>query len=271
MRRFASKSVVTAAQISASAASALAGARRFYTPPADLVKLYQGEFDRGAFPADIVPSDATLFAKFLYRAAEAGNSFDAITKDFKSIEAASKKLPVFWQRSVDLDAVAEFKALSPATLFTLNWMQGNGMLDLIPNVEEAYATFVNAKQKKVVAKVYVNPAQLSDAGLLAKAKEVAAKLQAQNESIKGFTLVVNAIADSDIKSGFTVDLVGAYQNEAQGEQSAKGDAAREIDYTQVPQAKATKTKWDDSAEVEVLNKYFESLAKYDLEEAKNGV
>lgn len=264
MRRFNCSSTLLATSV-------LSGARRFYSPPADLTKLYQSDFDRTPFPTDIVPSDATLFAKFLYKAAEGNNSFDAILKDFKSIEATAKKLPVFWQRAVELDGVKEFQALSPPTLFILHWMQSNGMLDLVPSVEEVFSTYVNAKQKKVVAKVYVAPSQIGDAGLLAKAKEVAVKLQAQNPSIKSHTLVITALADNDIKSGFAVDLVGAYHSVAVGDQASKADEAREVDYTQVPVAKSNKTKWDDSAEVEVLNKYFESLAMYDLEEATNGV
>jgi hypothetical protein len=151
-------------------------------------------------------------------------------------------------------------------------MQDNGMLELIPQVEEAYSTYVNAKQKKAVAKVFVNPSQTADSSLLAKAQAAAAKLQNENASLKGYTLVVTAIADADIKSGFAVDLNGAYYSEAKGDEVATGNtAAKEVDYTQVPQSKFNKTKWEDSAEVEVLGKYFESLAKYDAEEAKVGV
>lgn len=267
LRRFTSK-----AQFTASSVFSVSGALRCYTPPADIAKLYSSEFDRGGFPVDIVPSDSALFAKFLYKAAEAsGGNFDAIIKDFKSIEVATKKLPVFWQLSVQLETVPEFKALQPSVLFTLHWMQSNGMLDLIGNVEEVFATYANAKQKKVVAKVFVNPSALNDGALLAKAKEVAVKLQAKNESLKSFTLVVQAIADPDVKSGFTVDVAGAYQNEAVGDVADKSAVAREVDYTLVPQGKITQTKWEDSAETEVLAKYFDSLAKYDLEEAKVGV
>lgn len=264
LRRFSSVSALPLASV--------AVARRFYTPPAEVAKLYQTDFDRQQFPCDIVPSDATLFAKFLYKSAEANNGFDTITKDFQTISTASKKLPVFWQRSANVEAIAEFKALSPATTFTLQWMQSNGMLELIPQVEESFATYVNAKQKKAVAKVYVNPTQLTDSAVLGKAKEVAAKLLAENASLKGYTLAVQAIADADVKSGFTVDLAGAYYSAAKGDEVQAGaGAAKDIDYTQVPQAKISKTKWEDSPETEVLGKYFDSLAKYDAEEAKIGV
>lgn len=264
LRRFSSVSALPVASV--------AIARRFYTPPADLTKLYQSDFDHQQFPCDIVPSDATLFAKFLYKAAEANNGFEAISRDFQTIAAASKKLPVFWQRSANVENIAEFKGLSPATTFTLFWMQSNGLLELIPSVEESFATYVNAKQKKTVAKVYVNPSQVGDATLLAKAKEVAAKLQAANKALNGFTLVVQAIPDSDIISGFSVDLAGAYHIEAKGVEVKSGSGvAKEVDYTQVPASKFTKTKWEDSAETEILGKYFESLAKYDAEEAKIGV
>jgi hypothetical protein len=264
LRRFSSVSALPVASV--------ALARRFYTPPADLTKLYQSDFDHQQFPCDIVPSDATLFAKFLYKSAEASNNFETITKDFQTIAAASKKLPVFWQRSITLETVAEFKGLSPATTFTLFWMQSNGMLEIIPNVEESFATYVNAKQKKAVAKVYVNPKQVGDAAVLAKAKEIATKLQAANKALAGFNLVILPVPDVDIVSGFAVDLAGAYHSEAKGEEIKTGSGAeKEIDYTQVPASKFVKTKWEDSAETEVLGKYFESLAKYDAEEAKIGV
>jgi hypothetical protein len=262
MRRFASSCVPV---------SVVALARRFYTPPADLTKLYQSDFDLQAFPTAVVPSDSTLFAKFLFKAAEQNNNFDVVLKDFQTIATVSKKLPVFWQRSVELDSVAEFKQLAPSTLFTLHWMRSNDLLELIPQVSEVFETFVNAKNKKVVARVFVNPAATGDQALLAKAKDVAAKLLAGNAALKGYTLVVNAVADADIKSGFAVDVAGAYHSEAKGDEVATGaGAAREVDYTAVPLPKALKTKWDDSAETEVLSKYFESLAKYDAEEAKIG-
>ena len=263
LRRFTSASTAPLASV--------AVARRFYTPTAEVKKVYQSDFERGQFPCDIVPSDATLFAKFLYKSAESGNNFETIQKDFKTIADASKKLPVFWQRSVDLEKVNEFKGLSPATTFTLHWMQSNGMLEIIPSVEEVYNVYVNAKQKKAVAKVFVNPKQINDSALLNKAKEAAAKLQAENASLKGYSLTVQAIGDSDILSGFSVDLNGAFFSEAKGEEVKTATAAAEVDYTQVPKSTFTKTKWDDSAETEVLGKYFESLAKYDAEEAKVGV
>lgn len=263
LRRFSSVSALPLASV--------AVARRFYTPPAEITKIYQSDFERGQFPCDIVPSDATLFAKFLYKSAEAGNSFETIQKDFKTISEAAKKLPVFWQRSSNLAEINEFKGLSPATTFTLHWMQSNGMLEVIPAVEEVYNVYVNAKQKKAVAKVFVNPKQVNDTALLNKAKEAAAKLQAENAALKGFTLTVQAIGDADILSGFSVDLNGAYFSEAKGEEIKTASAAAEVDYTQVPKSTFSKTKWDQSAETEVLGKYFENLAKYDAEEAKNGV
>lgn len=256
----------------ASLASAATVARRLYTPPADMKALYQSAFDREAFPVEIVPSDSTLFAKFLYKAAEKNNGFDAVLKDFNAIEATSKKLPVFWERTAKVDDIKEFASLSPAVLFTLNWMGANGMLEALPAVRTAFETYVNAKNKKVIAKIYVAPGKEADAATVNEAKAAAQQLHKGNAAVSGFALEFKVAADPEIVSGFAVDVGGAYASTAKGAdaQGAAG-AAREVDYTQVPASKVSKTKWADSVETEVLRKYFEQLALYDAEEAKVGV
>jgi len=249
--------------------------RRTYTPPAAMKELYQSDFERQAFPTDIVPSDSTLFAKFLYKAAEKTGNFDAITGDFGAINAAAKKLPIFWERTAVIDDVKEFASLSAPTLFVLNWMRANGMLENLAEVQAAFETYVNAKAKKVVAKIYVAPGEEKNATTVNAAKEAAQKLQKQSASIATFSMDYRVAADSTIKSGFSVDVNGAFVSTAKGQdamEGAGGDAAaKEVDYTAVPAAKYPKTKWEDSIETEVLRKYFDQLAQYDAEEAKYGV
>lgn len=246
----------------------VAGAARMYTPSEDLKKLYASNFENATFPLNIVPSDSTLFAKFLYKAAEPKSAFDATLKDFDAIAAASAKLPVFWERTADVENMAEFKALSPATFFTLIWMQNNGMLELLPGVRDSFETYVNAQKKKAVAKIYVNDAK--DASI-AEAKKVAQELHKANADLNGYTLEFKTVIDKDIVSGFAVELVGLYVNQAKGAESSAKVSADDIDYTNVPAPKITKTIWEDNVETEVLRKYIDQLAAFDAEEAKVGV
>ncbi|KAF5226301.1 hypothetical protein ECC02_000424 [Trypanosoma cruzi] len=248
--------------------SALAAAAvRFYTPSESLKKLYTSDFDKTEFPLSIVPSDSVLFAKFLYKAAEPNNSFDAILKDFQTIAAASSSLPIFWERTAVVEDVAEFKKLSEPMFFTLVWMQKNGMLDLIPEVSEIYETYVNAKMKRIVAKIYVAPGKEGDVG---EAKRVAQELHKEAKELAGHTLVFKTVVDRSIVTGFAVELAGQYVNRAEGHKS-HAPAADEADYTTIPAPRLPKTVWEDNIETEVLCRYLDSLAEYDAEEAKHGV
>ncbi|MDP2060413.1 MAG: hypothetical protein Q8J97_11790, partial [Flavobacteriaceae bacterium] len=161
----------------------LAAARRF-TPADDLKKLYASDFETQQYPCDIVPSDATLFAKFLFKASESKNAFDAVLKDFEAISAAAPKLPVFWERNEQVSQIAEFKALNPATLFTMIWMQENGMLSDLNQVRDAFETYVNAARKKVVAKILVGDAKADTTD----AKKVAQELLKENKQLSSYTL-----------------------------------------------------------------------------------
>jgi F0F1-type ATP synthase delta subunit len=258
-------------RIAAFRATALMG-RRFYAPPAALKELYQSDFDRQAYPVDIVPSDATLFAKFLYKAAEKSGNFDSILGDFAKIGEASKKLPIFWERTAVIDDIKEFSSLTAPTIFVLNWMRSNGMLEQIADVSAAFETYVNAKAKKVVAKIYVAPGQEKNAGIVNAAKEAAQKLHKAAAATANFTLDYKVVADSAITEGFSVDVNGAFVSNAKGADVADASAAaKEVDYTSVPASKFAKTKWEDSIETEVLRKYFDQLAAFDAEEAKYGV
>jgi len=247
-------------------ATRVAGAR-FYSPPEDLKKLYSSDFEAAAFPVGIVPSDSTLFAKFLYKAAEPKNAYDAILKDFETISAASTKLPVFWERTAVIDGMAEFKNLSAPTYFTLVWMQNNGMLELIPSVREAFETYVNAQRKKAVAKIYVNDAK----DVSAEAKKVATELHKSIAELNGFSLELKTVIDKSIVSGFAVEIAGRYVNQAKGAEASAKVASDDVDYTNVPVPKVSKTVWEDNVETEVLRKYIDQLAQYDAEEAKVGV
>lgn len=248
-------------------ATRVAGAR-FYTPPEDLKKLYASDFEAAAFPLNIVPSDSTLFAKFLYKAAEPKNAFDVILKDFDAIAAANTKLPIFWERTASVEGMPEFKSLNPATFFTLVWMQNNGMLELIPQVREAFETYVNAQRKKSVAKIFVSDAK--DASV-AEAKKVATELHKSVKELAGFALDFVVVVDKSIISGFAVELAGQFVNQAKGAEASSKVASDDIDYTNIPVPKVIKTVWDDNVETEVLRKYIDQLALYDAEEAKLGV
>ncbi|CBZ26538.1 conserved hypothetical protein [Leishmania mexicana MHOM/GT/2001/U1103] len=243
---------------------------RFYTPSEELKKLYASDFERAQFPVNIVPSDSVTFAKFLYKAVEPKGNFDAILKDFQTIAAAIPKLPVFWQRTVVVSEVKEFKSLSAPTTFTLEWMQSNGMLDLLPDVAEVYETYVNAKTKRVTAKIYVAPGKEQDRALVEKAKGVAEQVVKDNKQFVGYTLVPKVMVDRSIVEGFAVDVQGSYVNEAVGREKEM-QASGEVDYTTIPPPRLSKTTWEDNIETEVLRKYLDTLSLYDAEELKSGV
>lgn len=255
-------------RISAAAATRVACAARMYTPSEELKTLYATNFENATFPLNIVPSDSTLFAKFLYKAAEPKSAFDAVLKDFDTVAAASTKLPVFWERTADVESMAEFKGLSPAMFFTLVWMQNNGMLELLPAVRESFETYVNAQKKKAVAKIFVNDAK--DASI-AEGKKIAQELFKSAQELAGYTLEFKVVIDKDIVSGFAVELIGLYVNQAKGAEASTKISADDVDYTNVPTPKVTKTIWEDNVETEMLRKYIDQLALYDAEEAKNGV
>lgn len=244
-------------------------AARFYTPSEGLKKLYASDFDKAEFPASIVPSDSVLFAKFLYKAAEPQNSFDAILKDFQTIATAVPSLPVFWERTCRVDDIKEFKGLSEPTTFTLEWMQSNGMLDLLPEVAEAFETYANAKLKRAMVKIYVGPGKTGDTATIDKAKKIADELVKSNASFAGFQVSYKVLVDRSIVEGFAVDLQGNYVNEAKGRQVQTATA--EVDYTAVPVQRLPRTTWEVTIETEVLRKYLDGLAEYDAEEVKNGV
>lgn len=261
LRRLASAPVAAAAR--------LAGAARFYTASPELVKLYNSNFDAEAYPVDIVPGDSTLFAKFLYKAAEPKKELDGILKDFDTINTVAKKLGVFWERHADLEAVAEFKALNPATQFTLRWMQTNGVLEQLPAVRSTYETYVNAQKKRVVAKVSLKGSATDNAAEAAAAKVAAAELQKTIASATGCTLDFQFTVDPTIVSGYTLELSGKFVNAAKGAES--NAAVQDIDYTAIPVGKLLKTLWPENVETDVLRRYCEQHSQFDAEEAKNGV
>lgn len=239
-------------------------AARMYTPPEDLQKIFASDLENAKYPTDLVPSDSILFAKFLFKACEAKGNFDAVTKDFETIQAASAKLPIFWERNAELEKIAEFKGLNPATTFTLFWMQDNGMLEMLPAVREAFETYVSAQRNTVTAKIYVGDAK--DTKSVEAAKKAA---QAAHKDKR--TLAFKVVVDTDIVSGFAVDIAGCYISDAKGKEVAAAASSADVDYTNVPAPKLFKTIWDDNVETEVLRKYFDQLALYDQEEAKIGV
>lgn len=243
---------------------------RFYTPSEELRKLYDSDFERAQYPTNIVPSDSVVFAKFLYKAAEPKAAFDVIAKDFQTIAAAVPSLPVFWERTCIVGEVKEFKSLSAPMIFTLEWMQSNGMLDLLPDVAEVYEAYANAKMKRVSAKIYVAPGKERDAALVEKARKVAEQVVKENASLAGYQLTPKVLVDRSIVEGFAVDVQGTYINEAVGRKK-EVQAADETDFTTIPVPRLPKTTWEDNIETEVMRKYLDGLSLYDAEELKNGV
>ena len=241
--------------------------KRHFTPTEELKKIYSSDFESNKYPVDITASDAATFAKFLFTAAQQKNNLDAVQNDFATIAAASKKLEVFWERSVKVNQVAEFKGLNPATQFTLSWMQSNQMLELIPAVEEIYTILNNAQKKKVIATIHLPGPADKFAKEAAAAKAEATKLHSA-ERFKGTTLEFKFKVDREFVSGFTVDVQGAFASTAQGAEAAASESAsKEVDYTAVPMRKPLATTFGDNVEVEALPKYLDKLAKYDAEEA----
>ena len=251
-------------------ATCAAGAVRHLTPSEELKKLYESDFDKQKFPADVVPSQTSIFAQFLYKAAEPKNGQDAILKDLEAIAKASKTLPVFWERTIDVEKQAEFKGFQPATIFTLKWMQANGMLGELSTVRATFETFCNAKNGRIVAKVYLPGPEKDHAAAVKEAKEIAAKIQASAGNKN--KLEFNFVEESDFASGYAVEVCDQYYSTAKGkyEKSEKASAA-DVDYTNLPAHTPIKTKWEDNIETEVLRKYIDQLSKYDLEEQTNGV
>ena len=94
--------------------------------------------------------------------------------------------------------VREFKSLSAPMVFTLEWMQSNGMLELLPDVADVYETYVNAKMKRVAAKIYVARAKEGDRALVDEAKKVAEKVVRENKELAGYALVPKIIVDRSI-------------------------------------------------------------------------
>jgi len=246
-------------------------AMRMFAPSDDLKKLYNSEFEAAKFPVDIVPSDSATFAKFLFKAAEAKNNYDAILKDLQTIEGASKNLGVFWERTLKVDDIKEFKSLQPATLFTLNWMQANQMLEALPSTTNIFETLLNAHKKRVVARIWLPGPESKFAKEAAAAKEVAKKLHKESANA-AHSLDFVLLVDAEFVGGFAVDVQGKFHSTAEGKAEASTTgAAKEVDWTVVPESKPLATKWEDSVETEILRKYLDGLAKFDAEEAKNGV
>ncbi len=245
---------------------------RHLTPSDDLKKLYESDFDKQKFPADVVPSQTSLFAQFLYKAAEPKNEQSAILKDFEAIAAASKSLPVFWERTIDVEKATEFKSLNPATVFTMKWMQSNGMLSELSTVRATFETFCNAKNGRIVAKIYLPGPEKDFAAAVKEAKEIAAQLQSQSPKYSSQKLDFLVVEESDFASGFAVEVCDRYYSTAKGKnEKSEQSATVNIDYTNAPAHTPIKTKWDDNIETEVLRKYLDQLAKFDIEEQTNGV
>lgn len=243
------------------------GAARFasYKPSDDLLKLYDSDFEAAKFPIALIPSDTNLFAQFLFKAVEPKGNFDAILNDIKTVKTA--KLPVFWERTHEVEEIKEFANVSPATKFTMIWMQKNGLLGGFGEVATSYNTLVNAQKKKHPVTIFVGDMKTDVKG----AQEDAKKMQA-GTPFDGFALNFETVLDSSIVSGYNVEACGKFLNKAKGASAAvAGATSGPTDYTAVPQVTYAKTVTPENVEGEMLSRYFENLAQYDEEEAKNGV
>lgn len=242
---------------------------RFYTPSEQLKALYASDFEKADFPCEIVSSDSSLFAKFLYKAAESQGNLDSVLGDFKRIADSVPQLPIFWERTCKIEELEPFQSLSEPVLFTLEWMQSNGMLEQIADVAEIYEMFVNAKLRRVTVKVYVGEDRSPET--LEKAKAVADGIIQSKPALSGFSPVYKIIVDHTIMEGFLLDVQGEYHNEAKGHGKAGADVAAEVDYLNVPLPHLPPTKWKENVENEGIQAYLKSLALYDAEELKCGV
>ena len=87
------------------------------------------------------------------------------------------------------------------------------------------------------------------------------------------TLEFKIVQDSEFASGYAVECADKYYSTAKGkfEDSGDSDKSKDVDHTNLPNAAVTKTVWNQNIETEVLSKYLDGLAKFDQEEAVNGV
>merc|ERR1711916_263422 len=139
----------------------------------------------------------------------------------------------------------------------MQWMQANGMLGDLSAVRSTYETFVNAKKNRVVANIYLPGPEKDHAASVKDAKHA---------------LEFNIVVDKEFAKGFAVEVLDKYHSTAKGfNEEAAGAKKVDVDYTAMPAPTPIKTQWDENIETEVLRKYLDQLAKFDLEEQTNGV
>ena len=273
--------------------------RRSYTPPSKAVALYETNFHMNyKFPVDLIDSSEVRYAQFLYRLQEEGKSGKSksghcFTIDFQKL--LSMKLPVFWEREVDVTKNASFKKdLHENFVFLMKWMQSNGDLGKISEVKQYFDLLVNEKSKKAKAVIFMPSLDASkdlEAALSQKAKDLVLA-EPSLEPFKSYAIDFSFSTDRSLASvdihgkksaedvvndiPFYVEVAGRRINyEPESMRVAAQEKKRldtQIDYSKIKTSKGViKTKWDEGVELSVLSSYFEQLAKVDEEEQVYGV
>jgi F0F1-type ATP synthase delta subunit len=264
MRRFVARNMLPAVGV------------RFYTAPAEAIKVYQSNFTSGPFPVEFVSSDVVVYAQFLYKLAESTKNYDTFIKDFDTLQ--NLKLPVFWERSTDVTGFQDVtKAVSSNFVFLLRWMQVQGSLEKVDTVRQYYETLLNAQKKKLVVTVYANSQGVNDSKVQSDAKALVTETVKTNALLKdktGANLDFKFVVDNTVPGkGFYAEFGGVTLTTIPQVRSDELEAATgEVDFTNVTAMKQIiKTVWDDNVETDILRKYLDQLALYDEEEQKLGV
>ena len=275
----------------------LASQSRNYTPPARAVAMYEKDYHLNyKFPVDLIDSSEVRYAQFLYRLQEdsvhpkSGNaSKHDFAKDFLALQ--EMKLPIFWERELDVSANKLFKnRFHENFIFLMKWMQSNGDLGRITEVRSYFELFMNEKNSKVNVSIFT-PAMTklgaSKPWLTEKAKKFI-KSEPRLLRKKGYELSFSFHTDSTLRLPkgeveknlenvhFYIEVAGVRINHepalSMEETAAKQHKESNIDYSKIKVAKAIiETAWDGGVETSVLSAYFEQLAKTDQEEQLYGV
>ena len=273
--------------------------KRNYTPPSKAVALYETNFHLNyKFPVDLIDSSEVRYAQFLYRLQEESKSGKSkaghcFTIDFQKLQ--SMKLPVFWEREVDVTKNVSFKKdLHENFVFLMKWMQSNGDLGKISEVKQYFDLLVNEKSKKAKAIIFLPSLDASkdlEDAISQKAKDLVLA-EPSLEPFKSYAIDFSFSTDRSLASvdthskksakdvvndiPFYVEVAGRRINyEPESMRVAAQEKKRletQIDYSKIKTSKGViKTKWDEGAELSVLSSYFEQLAKVDEEEQVYGV
>ena len=284
--------------------STLQGAIRSYSPPSRAVALYGTNFHIDyKFPVDLIDSSEVRYAQFLYRLQEDVSAVKgkaspseklSYIKDFEKLQ--NMKLPVFWEREVDVTKSKEFqKNLHENFVFLMKWMQSNGDLGKISEVKQYFELLTNETSKKSKVNIFLPEMNITKEvqdAFVEKAKSLV-KSEPSLSSRKNYQMEFNFCTDRTLESPqipqaamkpekaitetpFYVEVSGRRINfeplSIRKATQAKQKVDSKVDYSNIKAAKSLiKTTWDDGIETIVLSGYFEQLAKMDEDEQLHGV